>query len=90
MHRIGDIAQANLENLYRIFTIPEAPDSTLGQIDQAISDNVAGFLQDHIVAIEQELEVIERDFAQSRIPEDPTFVSDYTDFLEEKLTCCAR
>jgi len=85
MHRIGDIAQANLENLYRIFTIPEAPDSTLGQIDQAISDNVAGFLQDHIVALEHELEEIEQDFAHSMIPEEPTFVSDYTEFLKEKL-----
>lgn len=85
MHRIGDIAQANLENLYRIFTIPEAPDSTLGQIDQAISDNVAGFLQDHIVALEHELEEIEHDFAHSIIPEEPTFVSDYTEFLKEKL-----
>lgn len=85
MHRIGDIAQANLENLYRIFTIPEAPDSTLGQIDQAISDNVAGFLQDHIVALERELEEIEDDFTDSRVPEEPTFVSDYTEFIKEKL-----
>ncbi|HKJ03946.1 MAG TPA: putative pyridoxal-dependent aspartate 1-decarboxylase, partial [Geopsychrobacteraceae bacterium] len=85
MHRRGEIAQANLENLYRIFTIPEAPDSTLGRIDQAIAENVAGFLQDHIVALEHELEDIERDFTESLIPEEPTFVSDYTEFLKEKL-----
>ncbi|MDH3997792.1 MAG: putative pyridoxal-dependent aspartate 1-decarboxylase [Desulfuromonadales bacterium] len=85
MPRSREIAQANLENLYRIFTVPEAPDSTLGKIDQAISDNVSGFLQKHIVALERELEEIEADFAHARIPDDPTYVSDYTDFLKETL-----
>jgi len=85
MPKSRDLAQANLENIYRIFTVPEAPDSTLGRIDQAISANLTGFLQDHIVAVERDLDEIERDFSQSRIPDDPTFVSDYTDFLKEKL-----
>ena len=85
MPRSREPAQANLENLYRIFTVPEAPDSTLGQIDQAISDNLMGFLQDHIVAVERDLVEIERDFSQSRIPEEPTFVSNYTEFLKEKV-----
>jgi len=85
MPKSKDLAQANLENIYRIFTVPEAPDSTLGRIDQAISDNLTGFLQDHIVAVERDLDEIERDFSQSRIPEEPTFVSDYTEFLKEKL-----
>jgi len=80
-----EMAQANLENLYRIFTVPEAPDSTLGLIDQAISDNVTGFLQNHIVALERELEEIEKDFSATRIPEEPTFVSEYTEFVKEKL-----
>lgn len=80
-----ETAKANLENLYRIFTVPEAPDSTLGAIDQAISDNVTGFLQEHIVALERELEEIEKDFADPRIPEEPTFVSEYTEFVKEKL-----
>lgn len=80
-----EMAQANLENLYRIFTVPEAPDSTLGVIDQAISDNVTGFLQEHIVALEREMEEIEKDFADPRIPEEPTFVSEYTEFVKEKL-----
>lgn len=78
-------AQANLENLYRIFTIPEAPDSTLGRIDQAITDNAAGFLQQHVVALKRELEEIEGDFADSRIPEQPTFVSEYSEFVTKKL-----
>jgi len=85
MPKSRELAQANLENIYRIFTVPEAPDSTLGRIDQAISDNVTGFLQEHIVAVERQLSDIEGDFSQSRIPEDPTFVSDYTEFLKEKL-----
>lgn len=78
-------AQANLENIYRIFTVPEAPDSTLGRVDQAISDDLMGFLQDHIVAVERDLDEIEKDFSCPRIPEDPTYVSDYTEFLKEKL-----
>ncbi len=80
-----DTARATLENLYRIFTIPEAPESTLGEIDQAISKDVAGFLQTHIVALERSLEEIEADFSLSSIPEQPTFVSEYTEFVKEKL-----
>jgi glutamate decarboxylase len=85
MPKSRELAQATLENIYRIFTVPEAPDSTLGRIDQAISDDLMGFLQEHIVAVERDLDEIEGDFSQSRIPEDPTFVSDYTEFLKEKL-----
>jgi glutamate decarboxylase len=80
-----DTARATLENLYRIFTVPEAPDSTLGGIDQAISKDVAGFLQTHIVALERSLDEIEADFSSSVIPEEPTFVSEYTEFVKEKL-----
>ncbi|HIJ87106.1 MAG TPA: putative pyridoxal-dependent aspartate 1-decarboxylase [Desulfuromonadales bacterium] len=85
MPKSRELAQANLENIFRIFTVPEAPDSTLGRIDQAISDNLTGFLQEHIVAVERDLDEIEMDFSQSIIPENPTFVSDYTEFLKEKL-----
>ena len=85
MPKSRELAQANLENIYRIFTVPEAPDSTLGRIDQAISDDLMGFLQEHIVAVERDIDEIEGDFSRSRIPEDPTYVSDYTEFLKEKL-----
>lgn len=78
-------AVANLSNLYRIFTVPESPDSTLGQIDQEISQNLSGFLRDRIVATEQDLAVIEQDFSSPEIPEQPTFVSDYTEFLMDTL-----
>ena len=78
-------ARANLETLYRIFTVPEAPDSTLGAIDRAISADVAGFLQTHIVAVEKPLEDIEASFSSVAIPEEPTYVSDYTEFVKENL-----
>lgn len=80
-----ETALANLENLYRIFTVPEAPDSTLGVVDHAISENVADFLQKHIVALERSLEDIEKDFAAAKIPEEPSFVSTYAEFVKEKL-----
>ncbi len=79
------LATASLENLYRIFTVPEAPNSTLGQIDREISKNLTGFLTDRIVAREKSLRAIEGDFSTSKIPEVPQFVSDYTDFVMEKL-----
>lgn len=81
----NSLATASLENLYRIFTVPEAPDSTLGAIDKEISDNLLGFLTDRIVAREKSLEAIEADFSDARVPEVPQFVSDYTDFVMEKL-----
>ncbi|MEJ2470133.1 MAG: putative pyridoxal-dependent aspartate 1-decarboxylase [Desulfuromonadales bacterium] len=85
MPKSRETARATLENLYRIFTVPEAPESTLGEIDRAISRDVTGFLQTHIVALERSLEEIETDFSASQIPEEPTFVSDYTEFVKEKL-----
>jgi len=85
MPKSRDAARANLENLYRIFTVPEAPDSTLGVIDRAIADDVAGFLQTHIVAIERNLEEIEASFSTFTIPEEPTYVSEYTEFVQENL-----
>lgn len=65
--------------------MPEAPNSTLGAIDKEISDNLMGFLRDRIVARERSLTAIEEDFSDSHIPEVPQFVSDYTDFVMDKL-----
>lgn len=81
----AETARATLDNLYRIFTVPEARDSTLGAIDREITDDLAGFLQTHIVALERSLEDIEADFSTAQIPEEPTFVSSYTEFVKEKL-----
>ena len=78
-------ALASIESMYRVFTVPEAPESTLGRIDQDVSNNLAGFLQDHIVAVEQDLQEIEKDFSESKVPEKPIFVSEHTQFLLDKL-----
>lgn len=78
-------AAATIESLHRIFTVPEAPDSTLARIEQHLSENLEGFLTSHIVAKEKPLHEIEDDFASSIIPEQPTYVSDHTDALLSKL-----
>jgi len=78
-------AQASLEAMFRVFTVPEAPDSTLSRIDQDISHNLAGFLQEHIVAIERDLAEVQKDFSESAVPERPIFVSEQTQFLLDKL-----
>ncbi|OUS31829.1 glutamate decarboxylase [Thalassotalea sp. 42_200_T64] len=79
------VAQATPESLHQIFTIPEAPDSTLGRIEAEISQNLNGFLGSHIVATEKPLAEIEKDFADSKIPEQPQYVSDHTHHLLDKL-----
>ncbi|EKE87448.1 pyridoxal-dependent aspartate 1-decarboxylase PanP [Idiomarina xiamenensis] len=78
-------AEVNQEALYRIFTIPEAPDSTLGKIEKHLSENLMGFLGEHIVTREKPLQDIEKDFQASQLPELPQFVSDHTEFLLDKL-----
>ncbi|GAB6261869.1 pyridoxal-dependent aspartate 1-decarboxylase PanP [Photobacterium sp. R1] len=78
-------AEASLETLHRIFTVPEAPDSTLGRIEKEISENLNAFLQTHIAAQEKPLTEIEKDFSSASVPEKPCFVSDHTHFLLNKL-----
>ncbi len=79
------LARASEEALWRIFTVPEAPDSTLSIIEQNISQNLAGFLRESIVAVEKPLWQIERDFQAYQIPAEPTFVSDYAENMMQKL-----
>ncbi|TVP54593.1 MAG: putative pyridoxal-dependent aspartate 1-decarboxylase [Halomonadaceae bacterium] len=78
-------AKASIEAMYRVFTVPEAPDSTLSRIDQDISRNLTGFLQDHIVAVERDLADMEKDFSDPQVPEKPVFVSEQSRFLLDKL-----
>jgi glutamate decarboxylase len=78
-------AQASIESMYRVFTVPEAPDSTLSRIDKDVSSNLAGFMQNHIVAVEHDLQEMEKDFSDSKIPDKPIFVSEHTQFLLDKL-----
>ena len=79
------VADATEQNLFRIFTIPEAPDSTLARIEQEVSQNLDGFLRDNIVAVEKPLSEIEQDFLESQVPEDPQFVSDVADNILDTL-----
>lgn len=78
-------AEVSQEALLKIFTIPEAPDSTLGKIEKHLSENLMGFLGEHIVAREKPLHEIEQNFSVSEIPEDPRYVSDHTEFLLNNL-----
>ncbi len=71
--------------LNKIFTIPEASHSTLGQIEQSISQNLDGFLRENIVTTEKALSALERDFSESKMPESPVFVSEQAEFLLDKL-----
>lgn len=79
------VAIADADALFKIFTVAEAPDSTLGRIEAEISVNLAGFLKEHVVAKAISLADIEEDFQQASIPEQPTFVSEHTQFLLDKL-----
>lgn len=78
-------AVASKESLKRVFTVPEAPDSTLSKIELEISSNLAGFLNENIAAIEKPLHEIEKDFQSAVIPEDPTFVSVYAQDIMDQL-----
>ncbi|MFL0796627.1 MAG: putative pyridoxal-dependent aspartate 1-decarboxylase [Cellvibrionaceae bacterium] len=78
-------AEVSQEALLRIFTVPESPDSTLSRIEAEISENLTGFLTHNIVATEKSLADIEKEFADTLIPETPEFVSDLTEQLLDTL-----
>lgn len=84
MHK-DNTAEASLDSLHKIFTVPESTGSTLAKLDREISENLLGFLRDRIVAIEKDISEIEKDFSGSLIPEQPSFVSDQTEFILDKL-----
>ncbi len=78
-------AEASLEHLYRVFTVPEQGDSKLAEIEQQLSANLSEFLGQHVVTQARSLEDLERDFADFRVPEDPEFVSAHAEHLLDKL-----
>ncbi|MCE0492754.1 pyridoxal-dependent aspartate 1-decarboxylase PanP [Vibrio salinus] len=78
-------AKANSENLLKIFTVPEGPDSALTRIEEQISKNLNQFLKEHIVADAKSLLEIEDDFRDYQIPEQPQFVSEHTQQLMDKV-----
>jgi putative pyridoxal-dependent aspartate 1-decarboxylase len=69
----------------KIFTVPESENSTLHRLDREISENLTGFLRTRIVAGDIAPANLELDFQETRIPEDPLFVSEQVEFLLEKV-----
>ena len=78
-------AEASLEHLFRVFTMPEHHDSTLSRIEQHLSDNLSDFLSRHVVAKQTSLEEIEQDFNDPHLPIQPEFVSTHAEHLLTKL-----
>ena len=81
----GAADRSSEEALRRLFTLPEGPNSALSVMEQKLSQNLAGFLRENIVAIEKPLVEIERDFAAHEIPEVAASVSDYAEEMMRKL-----
>ena len=79
------IAEVSMSHLLRVFTKPEQLSSKLAQIEHQLSDNLADFLAQHVVAKKTSLEDIEKDFADATMPENPEFVSTHAESLLAKL-----
>jgi len=78
-------AEATLDSMRKVFSIPESEDSTLIKIEKEISKNLLGFMRNHIVAGEMEPAEIEKDFQNVNIPDEPMFVHDQAKFLMDKV-----
>ncbi len=78
-------AEATLETMRKVFTLPESDASTLNRLDREISENLLGFLRDRIVAGDIAPANLEQDFLDTAIPEQPLFVSEQVDFLLNKV-----
>ena len=78
-------AEASLEHLLKVFTMPEGEDSKLAQIERHLSTNLADFLSQHVVNKVTSLEQIEKSFAEFSVPERPEFVTSHAESLLEKL-----
>ncbi len=76
-----DSAAANQETLLKIFTVPESVDSTLGRIEAQISTNLIDFLREHVVSSGISPQELELNFLDSKIPEQPVFVSEQAEYL---------
>jgi glutamate decarboxylase len=69
----------------KIFTVPESEHSALHRLDREISENLLGFLGSRIVAGDIAPANLEQDFTETRVPEDPMFVSEQVEFLLNKV-----
>jgi putative pyridoxal-dependent aspartate 1-decarboxylase len=78
-------AEATLETMRKIFTAPESENSTLNRLDREISENLLGFLGSRIVAGDIAPANLEQDFMETRMPDDPMFVSEQVEFLLNKV-----
>jgi glutamate decarboxylase len=78
-------AQATLETVRKVFTLPESDDSTLQRLDRELSQNVLGFLRDRIVAGDVAPADLERDFVDTAIPDQPTWVTEQAEFILDKV-----
>ncbi|MBM4253765.1 MAG: putative pyridoxal-dependent aspartate 1-decarboxylase [Deltaproteobacteria bacterium] len=78
-------AEATLETMRRVFTLPENELSTLSRLDREISENLLGFLTDRVVAGDIAPANLERDFQDTALPEHPLFVSEQVDFILNKV-----
>jgi glutamate decarboxylase len=78
-------AEATLETVRKIFTVPESEHSTLHRLDREISENLLGFLGSRIVAGDIAPANLEQDFMETRLPDDPLFVSEQVEFLLNKV-----
>jgi putative pyridoxal-dependent aspartate 1-decarboxylase len=81
----GKKAEATLETMRKIFTLPESEHSTLNRLDREISDNLLGFLASRVVAGDIAPANLEQDFLDTEIPDDPLFVSEQVEFLLNKI-----
>ncbi|MBC7661019.1 MAG: putative pyridoxal-dependent aspartate 1-decarboxylase [Chitinophagaceae bacterium] len=78
-------ADANAETLYKIFTVPESEESTLGRIEAQISSNLMDFLKEHVVSSGISPQELEQHFLESKIPEQPVFVSEQAEYLLKEV-----
>lgn len=79
------VPEVSLDSLKRIFTAPESENSSLWRIEKEISENLQGFLSQHVTSGDLPPSALERDFIDTHIPEDPMYVSDQADFLLQKV-----
>lgn len=78
-------AEATLETMRKVFTLPESDAATLLQIDAEISKSVIGFLKDNIVMGDIAPANLEQDFVDTEIPSDPVWVKEQAEFLLDKV-----
>ena len=83
--KIRKKAEATLDSMRKVFSIPESEDSTLTRIEREISQNLLGFMRNNLIAGEMEPAQIEKEFTNVSIPEEPMYVHDQAKFLMDKV-----